>query len=420
VAGAFVGDLTYLGVMSADNRPPASSPFTAATGSARHAAFAELAATAAVQHVTLFTGLSAWVITGYAEARELLAHPDVVRAQPSGSRERDALPPGVNAAMAQHMLRMNPPDHTRLRRLVSAAFTRRRIDALEPRIREITDDLLDDMAVAGAGAEPVDLVAAFGYPLPITVITELVGVPPRRREDFRRWSGVLVDPTVHTPQTFVAAATAMVGYLRELITAKRAAAADDLLSDLIAVRDDGDQLSEDELSSMVYLLLVAGHETTVNLICGGTHALLTHPDQLRLLRAEPGRLPAAVEELLRFDGPLQVGLPASTAAPVRIGNVTIPAGEVVLPALLAANRDPNRFDEPARLDITRPPASHLAFGHGIHHCLGAPLARLEARIAVGSLIARFPHLRLVDPATEPARVPGFLMNGLSELPVLLG
>jgi cytochrome P450 len=400
--------------------PPSRSPFTETTGSGRHAAFAELAATGPVQRITLFTGFPAWAVTGYAEVRELLAHPDVVKTPPRRDiPQRAALPAGTFAAMEQHLLSTNPPDHTRLRRLVSAAFTRRRTDALEPRIRQVTGELLDGLASAGTDGRAVDLVAAFGYPLPITVITELVGVPQARQDDFRRWSGVLVNAVMHSPETFVTAATDMVGYLLELIADKRAAPADDLLSDLIAVRDGGDQLSEDELSSMVYLLLVAGHETTVNLICNGMHALLTHPDQLQLLRAEPERLPAAVEELLRFDGPLQVALPAVTTAPVRIGGVTIPAGEVVLAALLAANRDRDRFDDPGRLDVTRAAGSQLAFGHGIHHCLGAPLARLEGRIAIGSLMERFPSLRLADPGTEPARSPGLLMNGPTELPVVL-
>ena len=405
--------------MTASSHPPptSGSPFTATTGSARHAALVDLAASGPVQRVTLFTGVPAWVVTGYAEARELLVHPDVVKHR--AYQHRDALPADVTAAMDQHMLSANPPDHTRLRRLVSAAFTGRRTAVLEPRIQEITDTLLDGMAAAGAGGQPVDLVVAFGYPLPITVITEMLGVPSQRRDDFRRWSATVINASVHPTEQFVGAATEMVDYIHELIAEKRAAPADDLLSDLIAVRDGDDRLSEDELSSMVYLLLVAGHETTVNLISNGVYALLTHPDQLQLLRAEPERLPAAVEELLRFDGPLQVTVPSVTAAPVRIGDVTIPAGEVVLPALLAANRDPARVDDPARLDVTRTTTQHLAFGHGIHHCLGAPLARLEGRIAIGSLITRFPNLRLADPATEPLRNPGLLMNGLIELPVVL-
>jgi len=408
----------WSGAMSTDS-PPAPSPFTETTARARHAAFAELAAVGPVQRVVLFTGAPVWLVTGYAEAREVLAHPDVVKGGPGGGPHRDALPAHSAAAMDQHLLSADPPDHTRLRRLVSAAFTRRRIDALEPRVRRITDGLLDDMAVAGAGGAPVDLIRAFGYPLPITVISELLGVPARRQDDFREWSTVVANGSMFPAGTFVDAATAMVTYVRELIAEKRADPSDDLLSALIAVHEGGDRLSEDELSSMVFLLLVAGHETTVNLICGGMHALFTHPDQLHLLRAEPGRLPAAVEELLRFDGPLQVTIPSVAAAPVRIGGVTIPAGEMVLPALLAANRDPKKFPEPARLDITRPPAQHLAFGHGIHHCLGAPLARLEGRVALGALIDRFPRLRLAVPAEELAWRPGLLLNGLAALPVAL-
>jgi cytochrome P450 len=393
------------------------SPFTETTGSARHAAFAELATTGPVQKVMLFTGVPAWVVTGYAEARELLAHPALVKIE-GGGPHMDAMPPDLNAAMNTHLLGTNPPDHTRLRRLVTAAFTVRRIEALAPRVQEITDALLD--ALEGEGDRPVDLVDGFGFPLPITVITELLGIPPGDRADFRRWSSVAANGTVHPPEVYVDAARNMVGYVRELITAKRDDPGDDLLSALIAVHEGGDRLSLDELTSMVFLLLVAGHETTVNLIVSGTYALLRHPDQLALLRAEPERLPATVEELLRYDGPVQVTIPAVAAAPIEVGGVTIPAGDIVLPAILAANRDPARFPEPNRLDITRPSNPHMAFGHGLHHCLGAPLARLEGRIALGTLISRFPRLRLADPAGEPARNPGLLMNGLVALPVVLG
>jgi cytochrome P450 len=394
------------------------SPFTETTGPARHAAFAELASAGPVQKVTLFTGIPAWVVTGYAECRELLAHPALVKTV--GGPHMDVMPPELNAAMNTHLLSTNPPDHTRLRRLVTAAFTVRRVEALTPRVQEITDDLLDAMAAAGEGGRSVDLVDGFGFPLPITVITELLGIPRGDRAAFRRWSSIAVNAAVHPPDVYVDAARNIVGYVQELITAKRADPGDDLLSALVAVHEDGDRLSRDELTSMVFLLLVAGHETTVNLIVSGTHALLRHPDQLALLRSEPERLPAAVEELLRYDGPVQVTIPAIAAAPIQVGGTTIPAGDVVLPALLAANRDPARFPEPNRLDITRPSNSHLAFGHGLHHCLGAPLARLEGRIALGTLLARFPGLRLADPATEPARNPGLIMNGLVALPVVLG
>jgi cytochrome P450 len=395
----------------------APSPFTETTGSARHAAFAQLAATGPVQQVVLFTGVPAWIVTGYAEVRELLAHPALVKIE-GGGPHMDAMPPDLQAAMNTHLLGTNPPDHTRLRRLVTAAFTARRVEALAPRIQEITDGLLDDLAADGAGGRPVDLVEGFGYPLPITVITELLGIPPGDRADFRRWSSITANGTVYPPEVYVEAARSMVRYVRDLIVAKRAEPRDDLLSALIAVHEGGDRLSRDELTSMVFLLLVAGHETTVNLVVNGTSALLRHPEQLALLRAEPERLPGAVEELLRYDGPVQVTIPSVAAAPIEVGAVTIPAGEVVIPALLAADRDPARFPEPDRLDVTRAPTSHLAFGHGLHHCLGAPLARLEGRIAIGSLLARFPRLRLADPA-DPARNPSLLMNGLVALPVVL-
>ncbi|GAA4623883.1 cytochrome P450 [Actinoallomurus vinaceus] len=399
--------------------PPVTSPFVEATPAARYAAFAELAKAGPVQRVTLFTGVPVWLITGYAEAREALAHPDIIKGKGGDGPHRDAVPAELAAAMDHHLLGADPPDHTRLRRLVSAAFTRRRIDGLEPEIRRIVDGLLDDVSAAGEHGAPVDLLAAFCSRLPLTVISELLGVPADRRHDFQEWTAVAINGSVHPAETFIAAATSLIDYTRELIAQKRVDPSDDLISGLVAARADGDRLSEDELTSMLFLLLVAGYETTVHLISGGTRALLIHPDQLDLVRAEPDRLPAVVEELLRFHSPAQVAIPSRTAAPVRIGGVTIPAGEVVLPALLAANRDPRQFPEPERLDVTRQPASHLAFGHGIHHCLGAPLARLEARIALGALIDRFPKLRLAVPPEELTLQASLLINGLTALPVVV-
>ncbi|MBV8541416.1 MAG: cytochrome P450 [Pseudonocardiales bacterium] len=390
----------------------AEPPFTLTDGPRRHARYAELAASGAVHHIALPSGTPAWLITGYDEARQALHDPRLVKTPVMPSRGLSS--PEIFAARNHHMLNSNPPDHTRLRRLVAAAFTRRRIEQLAPRIQRITDELLDTMATAAR----TDLIDSFAYPLPITVIRELLGVPAERRTEFHHWSAVLVT-SLASPAALAAAATAMVSYLRELVAAKRAAPADDLLSALVAVRDGQDLLSEDELTSMVFLILVAGHETTVNLIGNGVHALLTHPEQLALLRARPDRLPDAVEELLRFDGPVQVATFRVTAEPVDIGGVTIPAGEIVIPGLLAANRDPARTARPDALDITRADNQHLAFGHGIHHCLGAPLARLEGRIALGTLLARFPRLRLAVPTEQLAWRPGLIMNGLDALPVIL-
>jgi len=390
--------------------------FTASTGEVRHAVYDALAARGPVHRIVLPHGGEGWLVTGYEAARALLTEPRLVKGGPGHGPFIAELPPDIAAAIDHHLLTLDPPDHTRLRRLVSAAFTRRRSERLAPRIQELTDALLDRLA----GHAEVDLITEFAYPLPISVICELLGIPESDRAEFRGWTRPLVAGGVAGFEAYSAAATALVGYLRALLARKRAAPADDLLSALVAVRDDGgDRLSENELTSMVYLLLLAGHETTVNLIGNGVWALLTHPAQLARLRARPDRMGPAVEELLRFDGPLQSAIPTITAAPVRIGEVDVPAGEVVVISLLAANRDLARTPAADRLDLTRAESPHLAFGHGIHHCLGAPLARIEARIALGSLLTRFPDLQLAVPAAELVRLPGLLMNGLAELPVRL-
>jgi cytochrome P450 len=390
--------------------------FTIPDGPQRHAAYAELATIAPVHRIRLPTGEPAWLITDHDEVRRALQDPRLVKSHTAlVLLGRDRLPPDVFAAMAHSMLNSNPPDHTRLRRLVTAAFTRRRVEQLAPRIQQITDALLDALG----NAVQVNLIDAFAYPLPLTVICELLGVPVDCRAEFRAWSGTIVTGMLGNPDEYVVACTAMVNYLHELLEAKRAAPADDLLSALLAVRDGEDRLSEHELTSMAVLLLIAGHETTVNLIGNGVRVLLTHLEQLTLLHAQPHWLPAAVEELLRFDSPLQVATFRLAAEPISIGGVTIPAGEVVIPALLAANRDPACTAQPDALDITRTDTAHLAFGHGIHHCLGAPLARLEGRIALGTLLARFPRLRLAVPAEQLTWRCSVLMNGLAALPVIL-
>jgi cytochrome P450 len=394
----------------------AKDPFTATGAAERQAAYAALAATGPVHRITLPTGDPAWLITGYHEVRQALHDRRLVKSElVLTTTGRDVVAPDGLAVMTRHMLNNNPPDHTRLRRLVATAFTPRRVQQLAPRIQQITDELLDAMA----GAAQVNLIDSFAYPLPITVICELLGVPAQRRSEFHDWSSAVVSGVLAGNEVFKAASAAMVCFLRQLIAAKRDAPADDLLSALVAVRDGADQLSENELTSMAFLLLVGGHETTVNLIGNGVLALLTHPEQLALLQTQPDRLGAAIEELLRFDGPLQVATLRLTTEPIVLGGVTIPAGEIVLPGLLAANRDSACSPEPDTLDITRMHNPHLAFGHGIHHCLGAPLARLEGRIALGSLFTRFPRLRLAAPPEELTRRPSVLMHSLAALPVTL-
>jgi cytochrome P450 len=309
------------------------------------------------------------------------------------------------------MLAADPPDHTRLRRLVSAAFTVRRVEALRPRIEEITDDLLDAMA----GRDRVDLIDAFAFPLPIQVICELLGIPAGDRDAFRDWSNVIV-AGAQSGDRLPGAIQQMVTYIRELIADRRASGGDDLLAGLIGVRDEQDRLSEDELTSMAFLLLIAGHETTVNLIGNGTFLLLDQRERWERLRADPALLPAAIEEFLRYEGPVETATFRVAAEDLEIGGAAVSAGEPVLVSLLSANRD-DHFPDADDLRLDRAQNPHLAFGHGIHYCLGAPLARLEAQVAFGRLMDRYPGLTLAVPAQELSWRPGLLMRGLQSLPV---
>jgi cytochrome P450 len=389
-----------------------TDPFTATRRDVRHAAYARHSATGPVSRIRMPDGSAAWLVTGYDETRQALSDPRLVKAggPPSGAYG-ELLPPGYDAAKNTHLLNLDPPDHTRLRKLVAAAFTRRRVDALGPRIQALTDELLDALADAPG---QVDLVECFAAPLPIAVICELLGVPADARGSFGGWTNVILRGTAGDPADVVAASVAIIDYVRTLVADKRQAPADDLLSALVSQRDGNERLSEDELTSMVFLLLIAGHETTVNLIGNGTLALLTHPEQLALLQARPELLPAAVEELLRFDGPLQVATPRRVAEPITLGGQALETDDVVIAGLLPANRAGG--DD---LDLVRE-RPHLAFGHGLHFCLGAPLARLEARTALGSLITRFPGLRLAVPAEALTWRRAVLLHGLDKLPVRLG
>jgi cytochrome P450 len=315
------------------------------------------------------------------------------------------------------MLSADPPDHTRLRRLVSAGFTARRVERLEPRIAALAGELL-----AGMSGD-VDLIDTYAFPLPIQVICELLGVPSADRDSFRTWSNTVVTGSLTGNPTLAEAVRAtvseMVGYITELLADKRRRPGDDLLSALLNVREEGDQLTENELVSMVFLLLIAGHETTVNLIGNGMYLLLTHPDQLDTVKRDRGRLPGAIEEFLRYEPPVKTSTVRITSEPVSLGAVTIPAGEPVLISLLSANRDDAVYAGADRFDIARRDAGHLAFGHGIHFCLGAALARLEGRIAIGALLDRFPDVRLAVAPEELSWRPGLLIRGLATLPVHL-
>jgi cytochrome P450 len=385
--------------------------------------FAPMREESPVTPVRFPNGDRQWLITRYADVRAALVDPRLHKDWAGKLTGPDWSPDPVTGYLSRHLLNSDPPDHTRLRSLVSKAFTARRVAGLRPRVEAVTAALLDSMQDRlRAGEAEVDLIEAFAFPLPVIVICELLGVPADDRDRFKEWSHAML-ASVGEPGQFRAAATSMYYYFRDLLEQKRQAPADDLVSALIAVRDaddPADAFDERELVAMLFLLLVAGHETTANLIASGTLALLTHPAELGRLRRDPALLPGAVEELLRFVNPLNHATERFTLEPVEIGGVTIPAREWVLCVTSSANRDPLRFADPDRLDVGRDAGGHVAFGHGIHYCLGAPLARLEGEIAFGSLLARFPALSLaVDPAELRWR-PSSLIHGLETLPVRLG
>jgi cytochrome P450 len=382
---------------------------------------AALRAGAAVTRVRLADGHEAWLVTRYDEAKAALNHPGLSKDMDAAvARDGAIVAEGLpGPAFARHMLSVDPPDHTRLRRLVAGAFTHGRVEALRPVVQTMVDELLD--AVAAAGPDPVDLVEAFAFPLPFTVICELLGVAPDDRTRLGDNLTTLLGPTA-TPEAYAVAKVAsdvVVEMLTSLVAAKRRHPGDDLVSALVAGEGD-DLLDEREMLSTIFLLIVAGHETTTNLIGNAVVALLHHPEQLAALRKDPAQWPAAVEELVRYDGPAQHATFRYAVEPVTLGGTTIPAGGQVLVCLAAANRDAAQIADADRLDVGRS-GRHLGFGHGIHHCLGAGLARMEGHVALASLFARFPDLRLAVPASDLrwGRGDGIVLRGLTELPVLV-
>ena len=378
-----------------------------------------------VHEVTLADGHEAWLVVRYDEARALLNDPrlskDMHAAMASNAEVVAEGLPGP--AFARHMLVVDPPDHTRLRRLVSSAFSVRRIEGLRPHVQSIVDDLLDDIASRGPDAR-VDLVASFAFPLPFTVICELLGVPHDDRAALGRGLGAMLVPTP-TSADFERAKVAsdtVVGMLRALVEAKKSAPADDLVSALINARDGDERLDQQELLSTIFQLIVAGHDTTTSLIGNGMVALFRHPDQLAALRADPSGLPNAIEEMLRYDAPVPHATFRYAVEPIELGGVTIPAGAQVIINLAAADHDEKQYECAEDLDLHRTDTRHLAFGHGIHFCLGAPLARMEGQLAFGTLLRRFPELRLAVPDGDLrwGHGDGLVLRGLSELPVIPG
>lgn len=378
-----------------------------------------LRAEAAVHQAVMVGGVRVWVIARYDQAREALADTALSKdsAGLSAIIRRQLVEAGETGEMSDmfspHMLFRDDPEHARLRKLVAPQFTRPRVDAQRPRIEQLTSRLLADLP----RDRPVDLIKHFAFPLPLTVICELLGVPDDKRDSLREWTAALMED--HPART-VPASRAMKAYFEELIGAKRAEPGDDLLSALVHVCADEDRLTHEELVGTLFLLFVAGHETTTNLIGNSVRWLLADAERWRALGRRPELIPAAVEELLRFDSPVRMATHRYTTRDVVYGDVRIPAGELVLPSLQSANRDPARFDRPDQLDLGRDAQGHLAFGHGIHYCLGAALGRLEAEIVLGQLTTRCPHARLAVPEDQLREQRSTIMKGLVELPVLLG
>jgi len=361
--------------------------------------------------------LGFWVCTRYDDAVMILRDPRFGREGMAKLMEA-RLGLTQDTSRARDMLFQDPPDHTRLRALVSRAFTPRVVEVMRPHIQEIVDGLLDRVD----GARTMDVIEDLAYPLPVTVICEMLGVPAADQDIFKTWSTDIarsLDAAILPADSDAIprgrdARLGLADYFRSLIATRRKDPKPDLLSALIAAEEEGNKLSEGELVSTCMLLLIAGHETTVNLIGNGLLALLQHPDQLRALRDDPELIQTGVEELLRFDGPVQ-RTGRMTTAEVEIGDKRIPRGSVVVSVIGAANRDPKQFADPDRLDVSRKDNRHIAFGFGIHFCLGAPLARLEGQIALGTLLRRMPKLALVSDVPEWRE--SSTLRGLKSLPV---
>jgi cytochrome P450 len=369
--------------------------------------YARLRSTAPVHRTTLPDGRGVWLITRYEDVMAVLKDERFVKnwRQALTPEQLAQTPqiPEVMEPLSTNMLDTDPPDHERLRALVSKAFTPRLIERMRPRVQAIADVLLD--AVQDKGE--MDLIDDYAFPLPITVIAELLGVPTEDRNRFREWSDAAVSGNAsqeYLEKVLLPHMQAFTDYLRQMFEEKRKNPGEDLISALVRAEEAGDKLSQDELLGMVFLLLVAGHETTVNLIGNGVLALLQHPDQLQKLRDDPSLIKPAVEELLRYDGPVETATERFAREDVAMGGTVIPKGEMVLVVIAAADRDPDRFPDPDLLDI-------------IHHCLGAPLARMEGQIAIGTLLRRMPRLRLKGSPESLSWRPGLVLRGLKGLPV---
>ncbi|MGW7412523.1 cytochrome P450 family protein [Streptomyces sp. NPDC054863] len=409
---------------------PHSTPelFTWEFATDPYPSYAWLRENSPVHWTTLPSGVEAWLVTRYADARQALADQRLSKnpahhAEDAAGKSRTGIPGERSANLMTHLLNIDPPDHTRLRRLVSKAFTPRRVAEFAPRVQELADGLLDQFVAKGEA----DLIHEYAFPLPIYAICDLLGVPPEDQDDFRDWAGMMIRHG-GGPRGGVARSVKKIrNYLTELIHRKRETlgtdgSEDDLISGLIRASDHGEHLTEAEAVAMCFVLLFAGFETTLNLIGNGALALMTDPEQRSLLqesleRGETALLETGVEELLRFDGPVEMATWRYATQPLEIGGVPIAVGDPVLVVLAAADRDPEKFEGPDTLDLSRKDNPHLGYGHGIHYCIGAPLARLEGQTALATLLRRLPDLELAVAPEELRWRGGLIMRGLRVLPV---
>jgi cytochrome P450 len=362
-----------------------------------------------------------WLITRYDDVVACLKDPDRFVKAPAnaGLKRRKSMPrwlPESIKSLEQNMLDVDDPGHRRLRNLVNKAFSRRGIEGLKNKADAIAQDFLDRMADKGSA----DLLTDFALPFPLTVICELLGVPVADRDKFQRWTAKVLSSTSQLKMLLaLPSALSFISYLKRLFRARRAAPQDDLITALVQAEVEGDRLNENELVAMVVLLIIAGHETTVNLIASGTLALLENPEQRLALADDPSLMTTAVDELLRYTSPVETATERYAAVDVEIGGVTIRRGDLVLAGIASANRDERTFAEPDRLNLARAPNPHVAFGDGIHYCLGYQLARMEAEIAFTRLLRQFPNLALAQPADELKWRGTLIVRGLAALPVTL-
>lgn len=381
--------------------------------------FARYRATTPVVRVALPDKTPGFLVTRYDDVTQLLKDPRFAKSRYNAMTpeqlKKQPWMPAMFRSVERNMLDLDPPDHTRLRDLVHKAFTPRLVEQMRARVQSLADELLDKVAKKGE----MDLIRDYALPLPITIITEILGVPTRDQDKFHKWSNVIVSGDQFKGGLRVLPAVFMfMRYVRGFFKARRADPKDDLGSALVAAEQAGDKLSEDELVAMVLILLIAGYETTVNLIGSGVLELLRHQGELDRLRADPTLIKTAVEELLRFTSPVFLSTERYAREDVTLHGVTIPRGNMAFGVIGSANRDESVFKDPDRLDIGRDANKHLSFGLGVHYCLGAPLARLEAQIAIDTLLRRMPRLRLRSAPSTLKWRPSLILRGLEALPVL--